>query len=139
MWLQFTNTANNIILERNQNTGYSLQTRDGADAGKIGLVTGGGSPVLWLVSSITINDGLPHCAVYVFGGTAALSYLYIDGVDRSARPASSGTPTYGASTEWFVGYRAPWYPFDGRLDGLAFFPSLLTQADALALYQTRKF
>jgi len=139
VWLQFSHSLNRPFLERNANTGYSMQTRGAADAGKIGLTTGGGTPQEWLRSSIAINDDLPHCAVYVFGGTPTSSYLYIDGVDRSTRPQTSGTPNYGSTTAWDVGQRPGGNAFAGRLDGLAFFPSLLTQADALALYQARKF
>lgn len=137
LWLRFSHTTNLLILERNQNTGYSLQTFDSSigGAGTIGLVTGGGAPVRWLQSSIAINDGIPHCAVFTFGGTPASSYLYIDGIDRSTRPQSGGTPSYGATTVWDVGSRNGTATLNGRLGGLAFFPYLLPAEGAKILFE----
>lgn len=137
LWLQFSHTTNLIIAERNQNAGYSLQAFSAATggAGTIGFVTGGGAPKRWLQSSIAINDGIPHCAVFTFGGTPASSYLYIDGIDRSTRPESGGTPSYGATTVWDVGSRNGTTALNGRLGGLAFFPYLLTVADAKVLFE----
>jgi hypothetical protein len=137
LWLQFSHTTNLIIAERNQNAGYSLQTFSATtgSAGTIGLVTGGGAPVRWLQSSIAINDGIPHCAVFTFGGTPASSYLYIDGIDRSTRPESGGTPSYGATTVWDVGSRNGTVTLNGRLGGLAFFPYLLPAEDAKILFK----
>ena len=137
LWLQFSHTTNLLILERNQNTGYSLQTFDSSTggAGTIGFVTGGGTPKRWLQSSIAINDGIPHCAVFTFGGTPASSYLYIDGIDRSTRPESGGTPSYGATTVWDVGSRNGTAALNGRLGGLAIFPYLLTAEDAKLLFE----
>lgn len=137
LWLQFSHTTNLIIAERNQNAGYSLQAFSAATggAGTIGFVTGGGAPNRWLQSSIAINDGIPHCAVFTFGGTPASSYLYIDGIDRSTRPQSGGTPSYGATTVWDVGSRNGTVTLNGRLGGLAFFPYLLTVDDAKLLFE----
>lgn len=83
-----------------------------------------------LVSSIAINDGLPHSVVVVIGATAAASYIFIDGVDRTTRPNGNASPSYGSSTNWYLGSRAGAGGFNGRMDGVAFIPSLLTLDDA---------
>ena len=133
MWVQWSHSTNQIICERNANAGYSIQNYDGANAGKIGVTSSNPSAFLYLVSSIAINDGNPHCVVFVFGATAAASYIYIDGVDRTTRPNGNASPSYGSTTVWDIGARAGTLAMNGRIDAVSFHPSLLSLADAQAL------
>lgn len=134
-WAQWTHTSNLIVCERNQNNGYSIQTQA---SGKIGCTSWNGGAFSYLLSSGAANSGTPRCVVFVFGATAAASYLYVDGADVTTRPGGDATPSYGATTVWDIGSRAGTLALDGRLDGVAFVPSLLTAADALALYTAGK-
>lgn len=135
LWLRWTHANNLIVCERNANNGYSIQSGSASayGAGKIGCTSWNGAPFVYLASSIAINDDLPHCVIFVFGATAAASYIFIDGVDRTTRPGGNASPSYGASTVWHLGSRAGSFGFAGRMDGVAFIPSLLSAAAAAAI------
>ena len=135
LWLRWTHADNLVVCERNGNNGYSIQSGSASSigAGKIGCASWNGGEFEYLVSSIAINDDLPHCVIFVFGATAATSYIFIDGVDRTTRPGGNASPSYGASTVWHLGSRAGSLGFAGRMDGVAFIPSLLSAAAAAAI------
>jgi len=128
LWLRWAHANNKIVCERNTNSGYSIQTQ--AD-GSIGVTSWNTSAFIYLKSSIAINDGNPHCVIFVFGATAAASYIFVDGVDRTTRPGGNATgATYGSTTDWYLGSRAGSLGFGGRMDGVAFIPTALTLSDA---------
>lgn len=128
--LQWSHASNLVVAERNQNNGYSLQTL--AD-GRLQVTSWNGAPFAYLQSTVALNDGMLHNIVLVLGATAATSYLFADGVDVTIRPGGNASPSYGATTVWDIGSRAGTLAFGGRLDGVAFVPSLLTVADAAAI------
>lgn len=129
MWVQWSHSTNLVICERNQNAGYSIQSHTD---GRIKVTSTSGSPFLYLESSGAINDGLPHCVVFVFGATAAASSVFVDGADVTVR-GGNASPSYGSTTVWDIGSRAGTLAFAGRMDGVVFVPSLLTIEDAQAL------
>lgn len=134
-WLQWSHASNLVVCERNQNAGYSIQTRTD---GRIGITsTNSGTPQLFLQSALPINNDLPHCCVFSFGTTPANCKLYVDGVDATSVVFATITPTYGATTVWDIGSRAGTVTMNGRLDGVMFVPSLLTLAQAKALSDSR--
>lgn len=131
LWVQWSHSNNLVVCERNQNAGYSIQTRTD---GRVGVTsTNSGTPQLFLQSALPINNGLPHCCVLSFGTTPANCKLYVDGVDATSVVFATITPTYGATTVWDIGSRAGTLAMNGRLDGVMFVPSLLTLAQAKAL------
>jgi hypothetical protein len=102
----------------------------GMSSGKLyfGQATGGDS----CRSIRSLNDQEWHHFVAVKNGATAT--LYIDGLDDTD-PIGSVTLTNTATSLYIGADSAGANTFDGELDELAIFPTGLTGADALALYQ----
>lgn len=131
LWVQWSHSGNRVICERNANAGYSIQTRTD---GRIGVTsTEAGTARVMMQSSVAINNGLPHCVVFVFGPTPAASKIYVDGEDLTSITWATVAPSYGSSTVWDIGKRPAGSVMDGRLDGIVFVGSELTLEQAAEL------
>ncbi|KKM17286.1 hypothetical protein LCGC14_1677300, partial [marine sediment metagenome] len=111
LWTKTTQTGNKVILEKDDNTGYSVQ-RDGSNIMKMNV--GGSSSEIKTVS--TYIDGIWHSFAFVYRGVND-GTAYVDGADdtETGAPLDPGTPTY--STDGLtIGSRDGTVAFLGDID-----------------------
>ena len=144
-WISYETTANTVVLERNGNAGWSVQTGNAASipiglgVGCLGLASSiGATAAIALASNAPLNSGLPFFVVVAIGSSVASSKVYVNGVNATvATPSTTSpgwTPGYGSTTSADVGSRNGTFAFGGLLDDLVFFDRQLTPAEVAQLY-----
>ena len=139
-WVQTTSQENLVIVERNGNTGMSIQAT--------GLLTGANvtSKALMVVagdaagsniagSSASIVTGLPVYCVVVATPAGALTYINGDNATKGSSPM---VPNWGGAP-LFIGSRAGAYglPAGSRIGKVALYGRALTSAEVRAHYDGR--
>jgi hypothetical protein len=127
LWLKTTQTGSAIILEKDGDSGYSVQ-RESNNALKMN-VGGAGTEI---ESSSSYNDGNWHHVVFVYRGVNDGS-VYVDGVvDTSV--STPGTPSYGANS-LVIGSRSGSSGFNGAIDEVMIFDRPFTTDEVASLYE----
>ena len=120
-WLKTTQTGNKVILEKDNNAGFSVQRR-GTNTLKMNV----GSAANEIVSAGTYNDGRWHFVVLVYRGPNN-GAVYVDGVDDTG-VSEPGAPTFGSGS-LYIGSRAGPVGFKGSLDEIAIYNRALSASE----------
>lgn len=132
--LQYTTAGNVVIIEKDGNGGYSLQSY----LGKIFLNVGGFGVGNRVQSSITINDNKTHKVVFtVWGSSNEQSKVYIDGIDVTDESVC-GTPNYSTGS-LYLGSRGGSFGFPGIMDNVNLYNVVFSAAQVKFLYDNPYF
>ncbi len=126
LWVKFTTTANRIILEKDQNDGYSVQVWQGKLHCNFG-----GSSAAWLRTASLWNDDAWHNVVFVARGVNN-GEVYVDGADDLGNEDPK-TPSY-ASGPFDLGGRGTNYGHIGDIDEVMLIDGYGWSADEAATY-----
>ncbi len=119
-WARTKENVNKVVLEKDQNNGFSVQTLVG---GRMEMNVGGSSAAL--ECSAVNNDGNWHHHVFAYGGVGD-GKAYLDGEDKTSANPSVLTPSYSSGALTVAG-RSASYNFTGDLDEIKIYnfePSL---------------
>ncbi len=130
-WIKYTSSVNQVIFEKNGNSGYSVQLFGGKPIINVGGY--GSAQSTWAASSW--NDGNWHHVVFVVSKFAVgAGKVYVDGVDNTGSNDSAGTPSYGSGTSLYIGGRTGTFVYSGSLDEVRIYNRALSPADVQNLY-----
>lgn len=117
----FITIDNLVVLEKNSNSGYSIQI----DSGKIQInygYNGTGS----IKNNVMINDNKFHVASFVLNNTGeGGASQYIDGKKVDLILNSPNAPAYGTNTPVYIGSRDGLYGFPGIIGNIFFHNRIL--------------
>ena len=96
-----------------------------------------GATIAPITSANTVNDGLWHHVIFAVAATTQT--LYLDGIKIATKTDTSVNDTWGpayayigtgaASSVYWPGTTGTWMPFQGEIDEVAIYNSVLTDAD----------
>ena len=129
VWAKFTTTANTVVLEKDGNNGYSVQT---LSSGLI-MASGGAGAGNRITTSVTTNNNQWHHAVFVVtGSNNGDGKAYIDGVDRTSE-ADPSAPLYSTGA-LVIGSRSGTVAFPGLIDEVRVYNRALSDKEVRTLY-----
>jgi parallel beta-helix repeat protein len=121
LWLKTTQTGNKVILDKDDNNGYSIQQETN---NKLKMNVGGVTAEI--ESANACNDGNWHHVVFVYRGINNGS-VYIDGVDDTAI-SSPNVPSFG-SDFLTIGSRDGSYALNGTIDEVRIYRRALNEEE----------
>ena len=132
VWIKFTSSDSTVILEKNGNSGFSIQP---FSSGNLICNWGGVTGSDGLQTSKEYDDGQWHQIAFVFRGTAIDGSVFVDVVDDT-NPASlgQGTPAYGSNTPMFIGSRNGSFVFNGSMKDISIYNRALSASEIQALF-----
>lgn len=130
IWLKYTSTANLVVLEKNGNSGYSLQIKSNKVLLNVGNTNGN------TTTTTNWNDGLWHLVVFSIPGTAGTS-VFVDGKDDTDLANDDAVnPSYGSSTPMYLLSRGGLFTFDGSIDEPLICNRAINANEAAQLYES---
>ena len=130
-WIKFTETANKVIFEKNDNNGFSIQDQSG--------YTKIQSPVYSPdVRTSIINNNIFHHVAFVINQANNIQKVYVDGQLYNAYAFTGGTPSYGTNTPLYIGSRNQSYGMIGTLGDIRIYNTLLNDIEIATIYNYQK-
>lgn len=125
-----SSTTNLVMLENNQNAGFSIQTNNSGGSELIAIFNNPTSSVILHSGPFNFTSAAHIVATK---NSSGLAQFYVNGSLKSS-VSNAGAPTYSSTSYLNVGSRAGTIGFVGNMAGLSFYNRELTAQDVLNHY-----
>ena len=131
-WIKYTEANNKVIIEKNANSGFSIQYIGGRSRIQ--------SPLYYnsLVETSIINNNIFHHVACVINQANNIQNVYVDGQLYKAYTNTGGTPSYGTNTPLYIGSRNVAYGMIGTLGDIRIYSALLNDTEIATIYNYQK-